>query len=84
MKELEQFIINNNLEFVSGRRNSDIVILCGYALFLNYSHNDILTAINKPKDSFITSEVMRVYDYAKKNNYKKYWETEEAKKIYKF
>lgn len=85
-EKLRQFIEDNNLTFEHGRRNADSVILSGYALHLKYTNassirrdvKDMVQGINTYRDFDTT------FKYAKRNKYGNYWETEDAKKKYKF
>ena len=87
LQQLQQFIKNNNLEFVEGRRNSDLVVLCGYALYINATDIEIWDSI--PEDiegadfSELETELFRVFSYAEKNNYGKWWENETNRNQYK-
>jgi len=87
-QKLEQFIRDNNLRFTEGQRNSDAVKLSGYALHLGVLDVNLLLDIveNTCEDCNIDyrEELDRVFDYAKYNNYGKWWSTEAAKKQYKF
>jgi hypothetical protein len=72
---LEDFIDHNNLEFTKGRRNSDIVMLCGYALHKKVKKEKVEHAISvyAELDDELLAEFERVYDYAEANNYGKWW-----------
>ncbi len=88
--KIEEFIKNNNLQFTEGRRNTDSVALSGYALYVGLTEKDLskLTDIvyeTLPDcDAYTDDELARVFEFAKANNYGKWWEGEEAKKQYKF
>lgn len=88
-RKLEQFIKDNSLEFTEGRRNSDAVVICGYALYLGVSDVDtIKDAMNIVFPPSIWAdnlgiELDRVFNFAKANNYGKWWEKEENRKTYK-
>lgn len=84
MTQLETFIKDNNLKFEEGSGgNSDILAICGYACYLGASLTEVFDAINTSSvDTEI--EVERIYDYAKKNNYAKFWHTSAAKAQYTF
>ena len=88
MKELIKFIKANKLKFQEGRRNSDSVILSGYALYLGIEDvEDIKTAIEstlKDYDSDYAKELEKVFSYAQDHNYESFWETDESKKLYIF
>lgn len=84
---LEKFITANNLSFVEGVRNTDSVIISGYAQFIEVESNtDIELAIDNaaPEAKGYQSELERIFKFAKINSYKEYWRTDEAKKKYIF
>ncbi len=89
-EKLEQFIKDNGLQFVEGRRNSDAVVISGYALHLGVSDlSDIENAIDSVFPEVSNSdcyedELKRVFEYAESNNYGAWWSKSEAKKTYKF
>jgi len=80
---LKEFIKENSLVFKKGQRNSNITILCGYALHIGDSAADCIAAIPS-KTTEIRDEVYRVYDYAEDNNYGEWWNTQEARDTWKF
>lgn len=86
IEQLEKFIKDNKLEFVEGRRNSDLVVLCGYGLYINASNEEIWESIpeniNTDYDQ-LDLELNRVYDYAEANDYGEWWEIESNRKQYK-
>ena len=83
--KLKTFIKDNNLTFEEGSRNSNIVVLCGYACHIGADKFDCVEALDK-KDKVLaaTMEIERVHDYATIHNYKAFWRTEAAKEQYKF
>lgn len=88
---LEQFIKNNNLTFEEGKRNTDSVILSGYALHIGESDWTILSdaidaTISGKADENYHEELERVFDYAdaNDNNYGAWWNKPGAKTMYKF
>ena len=81
-KTIENFIKNNELVFKDGHRNVSLVIICGYSLYKNIPLNDLINFFKN--DERTLKELKRVYDYAKDNNYDKFWKTEKAKKQYIF
>ena len=84
VEKLKQFITDNNLEFNSGSGGDvNILALCGYACFIKATELDCLNAVDS-EDGDVNSEITRVYNYAKKNNYAKFWKTDKAKKQYTF
>ena len=90
MNKLIDFIKNNDLSFKEGRRNSDITVICGYALHLDEYHDwerDIKEAIIEVHgegiwSDFMEEEVYRVFDFAYNNNYGDWWSSDEAKEKY--
>ena len=88
MVEIEKFIKENGLSFTGtgSQLNGNCVIICGYALHLKINIFDFLvTSFTTTKLSpTAEQELERVYDYAYKNGYEKYWKTEDAKLNYKF
>jgi hypothetical protein len=81
---LENFIKLNNLEFVEGVRNSNLTVLCGYALYINKEKADVCEAIPEDRRTGeLGIELERVWDYAEKNNYGKWWEIEYNRNLYK-
>lgn len=90
--KLKKFIKENGLTFSTGRRNSDLTVLCGYALWLEtqteykedakYYLTEALKAYSL-KDSFIRTEMLRVYDYASNNGYELWWNHESNRNQYK-
>ena len=85
VEQLEKFIKDNGLEFTEGRRNSDLVVLCGYALYIEATSDDCVTAISDEVfDAEIMNELDRVYDYAEANHYGNWWKIETNRNTYKF
>ncbi len=86
--EIEKFIKENNLTFEYGSRNTDSVVLSGYSLYLGVNDVDkVIEVIDKvlpDADEDYSPELERVFEYAGANNYGKWWNSEEAKKEYKF
>jgi len=81
---LKQFITNNNLEFNNGSGGDvNILALCGYACYIGASEKDCLKAADSD-DYDVDEEISRVYKYAHKHHYAKFWETDKAKKQYSF
>ena len=84
IEKLKQFIKENNLEFNSGSGGDvNILALCGYACYIEADGYDCFEATNS-KDLELELEINRVYLYASKNNYAKWWNSETAKKQWKF
>ncbi len=82
--ELKEFIKENNLSFEEGQRNTNAVILCGYALHINKTAKDCKESIKEYSSKELEDEIDRVYFYASTNGYGKWWQNENAKKMYKF
>lgn len=76
-QDLIKFIEEKDITFEEGKRNTDSVLLSGYALYLGYSFDELFKYCKKTFDtSKITgwsNELERVFAYAKKNNYGKYY-----------
>ena len=75
VEELKNFIKHNSLTFMEGRRNSDLVMLCGYSLHSGAEKEDVKTVLEEKLkiDAELVSEFNSVYHYAKKNNYGDWW-----------
>jgi len=75
VEDLEKFIQHNSLEFSEGRRNSDLVMLCGYALHTGAQKEDVEKVLEKnfKADAGVEEEFNFVYRYAEKNNYGDWW-----------
>ena len=75
VEELKNFIKHNSLTFTEGCRNSDLVVLCGYSLYLGAEKEDVETVLKEKLsvDAELVSEFNFVYSYAKKNNYGDWW-----------
>lgn len=93
MNKIQKFIKNNKLDFAdSGSSlNGNCVILAGYALYLFDDDNDFNKLQRKiEKNGFhklshtAVVELERVFDYTYENNYAEYWNTPEARIMYKF
>lgn len=72
---LEKFIYHNDLSFTVGKRNSDLVLLCGYALHIKASEKSIeaVLAGYVIADPEVAAEFYKVYDYAVDHNYGRWW-----------
>lgn len=84
--KISKFIEDNKLNFTdSGSSlNSNCVILAGYALFIGIDNvEDLFKAIPYYGSSEM-EELERVFDFAMSSSYGDYWNTEDAKKRYKF
>lgn len=78
---MRDFINENSISFEPGSRNTSIVTLIGYSQFKGFDKHalkeELATEIKK--DSFISEEIDRLFDYCKAKNYKNYWKTKAAK-----
>lgn len=74
-EKIENFIKNNKLKFTKGRRNSDLVIICGYAQHLDATLDDLHDVLHSyySEDSELEDEAIRVWVYAEDNDYYKWW-----------
>jgi hypothetical protein len=81
MNKIQKFIDDNRLGFSSegSGLNSNCTVISGYALHIGlelfddlYNEMPIMT-----NDGY--EELQRVFEYAKDNNYEKYWTTPDAK-----
>ena len=81
---LKDFIKHNSLTFTEGCRNSDLVVLCGYSLYLGAEKEDVETVLKEKLsvDAELVSEFNFVYSYAKKNNYGDWWNNPKNKNCY--
>ena len=84
VEELKNFIKHNKLTFTEGCRNSDLVVLCGYSLYLGAEKEDVETVLKEKLsvDAELVSEFNFVYSYAKKNNYGDWWNNPKNKNCY--
>ena len=82
--ELKKFIKENNLSFEEGQRNTNAVILCGYALHINKTAKDCKESVKEYSSEELDDEIDRVYFYASTNGYGIWLKTLNAKKMYKF
>ncbi len=82
---LKEFIKENNLTFEVGVRNTNVTILCGYAL---HNKNTVEECKEAIEEKFVSTELFqeieRVYNYAESNDYGNYWTTTDAISRYKF
>lgn len=88
-QKLENFIKNNNLTFEEGQRNTDSVVLSGYALFIGETDWTVLVeaideVASETCDCDYHEELERVFDYAEANNYGNWWKNKKNTKAYKF
>lgn len=83
---IKKFIIDNGLQFTEGRRNSDSIMLSGFALYLGYDKPSALTLLIKetlPDAKEFDVDLIIAFNYARKNNYGNWWAKEENRKMYK-
>jgi hypothetical protein len=96
IEHLEEFIKLNDLKFTEGRRNTDCTILIGYALYYTYDVKEgkfksedtklVLESILEHKlkiDLELKKEFEKVFEFAKRNKYGKWWEKEDNRSKYK-
>lgn len=82
IKQLKKFIKDNDLEFNAGSGgDSNILALCGYALFIGASVEDCIKVADNSDCDF---EIERIYEYGERNNYAAFWKTPIAKEQYVF
>lgn len=81
--QLKNFIEDNNIELIEGQRNYFITVLCGFTQYINESKEKLIEVCNT-SDSDIILEIDRVWNYTFNNNYREWWESAEAKEIWKF
>lgn len=85
-EKIEQFIKDNNLDLslTGSGLNSVCTILSGYALYLKLELTDFSNILEKLYPGYDSREFDRVFHFAKRNHYEKFWMTPKAKKMYKF
>ena len=86
MTDIKNFIIENNLDFTQGSRNSTCTTLIGYSQHLGLSKEQLKEELKDQilEDSFIKEEIDRLWNYCKDRNYKAFWSSEEAKMLWIF
>ena len=87
MTKIEQFIVDNDLDFEStdSGLNANCVVLAGYALHIgleDFEDELLPELVHVSVDAL--EELERVFNYASANNYGAWWDTKHAKKMYKF
>ena len=88
-EKIEKFIKDNSLTFLRGRRGTETIIICGFALWIDEElgssdlWNIIIEFGDMGKDDS-EEEFDRIFDYADYNNYSDYWNTPEAQENYIF
>lgn len=83
---MKNFITENDITFTEGNRNATITTLIGYSQHLGITKQVMKDNLSSEiaKDSFINDEIDRLWNYCENRNYKKFWNSEEAKLRYKF
>ena len=83
---IRKFIEENKISFKEGERNSSIVTLIGYSLYLGLNQIDLENELleEAKEDVFIENEIERLWNFCRIKNYGDWWKTEEAKSLYKF
>lgn len=83
-EKLQKFVTDNNLDFPTGGRNINIVVLCGYALYIGADIEDCKNAIPEGElEPEVAIELERIFEYAKFKNYGKWWESQTNRSEYK-
>ena len=79
--KVEKFIKDNNLDFSGdgSELNSNCVTLSGYMLYIGIEEDEQVDMVLEDLDISLdgASELERVFDYAKNNDYGLWWEKEE-------
>ena len=89
-EKIKKFIKDNELTFLRGRRGTETVIICGFALWVTDEEIndvdlwDIIKNIGDMGKDDSADEFDRIYKYAVYNNYANYWNTPEAHENYVF
>ena len=89
-EKIEKFIKDNELTFLRGRRGTETIIICGFALWGTDEeidvHDlwDIVKNIGDMGEDDSEAEFERIYCYALSNDYADYWNTSEAHENYIF
>ena len=83
---MRDFINENSITFEQGERNTNCVVLVGYAQHKGLTELQLIEELKEEikDDSFIEDEVKRLWNYCENKNYSKFWESEEAKMQYTF
>jgi hypothetical protein len=72
---ITSFIENNNLTFEQGLRNTQSTIIIGYALYIGIK--DCYTLYHHIKSEFdfdFMEEFEKIFFYARRSHYEKYWD----------
>jgi hypothetical protein len=89
IEKVKQFILENDLSFKEGTRNNNSVILSGFCCYLSLDRSDVREIIDCikevcPDHDDFEAEFDRVFEYAWCNDYGQYWNSDDAKKSYKY
>lgn len=86
-EKVEKFIKDNGLDFSGdgSELNSNCVILSGYMLYIGIEEEEEIEMALEDLDISLegTNELLRVFDYAKENNYGLWWKNKENRKKFK-
>ena len=85
IERIVKFIEENDLDLLdeASGLNSSCTTLAGFILYVGYKSINAKIADILPSTE-AEAELVRVFEYAKNNSYGYYWETAEARKMYKF
>lgn len=83
---IREFINNNNITFEKGNRNSTIIILIGYSLYIDIEKEDLEKALEEEikKDKFLKEEIDRLWTYCYDRNYDTPWRKGDYKSNFKY
>ena len=88
---VKKFIDNNDIDLsgTGSSLNGNCTVLAGFICYVveknkqtYYDGNYLIHNLKLTSD--VETELYRVYDYAYRNNYEKFWKTSEAKTQYTF
>lgn len=85
---IKNFIELNKITFKEGERNSNITVLCGFALYAGAEVEDIIASFDKKTlnssmgEGTMEDEIRRVYEYADLNSYGDWWKEDENRESY--
>ena len=84
MSVIRKFIEENKISFAEGQRNSSIVTLIGYSLYLGMNQEDLENELleEAKQDVFIENEIERLWNFCKNKNYGNWWENEKNRKTF--
>jgi hypothetical protein len=88
VKLLKSFLVENDMQFTWGVRNTDSTVVSGYCLHIELLDSsvivDVITKVCPNPHWDFESEFTRVFNWAQDNNYGAWWKKEDAKKLWKF